>query len=80
MSIRTEKQITKEEAKERVINLIPGEVVSFSSKELGYKYPGFSVLVGKNERGGRYTMSQCGDWLGDDNTAEDVANFIANRA
>lgn len=66
--------ITRTEIINRVSALANGEGEVFSGSEIGR--PQQSIFVHKNERGGLYTMSQCGDWLGDDNNKNDVIDLV----
>lgn len=67
----------RNEISNRVNSLNNGQTELFTGSEIGRPQQG--IFVHKNERGGLYTMSQCGDWLGDDNTKNDVIDFVAKQ-
>lgn len=65
------------DVKSRVKALNNGQTELFSGSEIGKPHQG--IFVQKNDRGGLYTMSQCGDWLGDDNTQNEVIEFVTKQ-
>lgn len=75
---RGNKVISEKVIANRVNALQNGQIELFTGREIGRPYQG--IFIKKNERGGLYTMSQCGDWLGDDNTKNDVIEFVTKQA
>lgn len=74
--------ITKSEITNRVKSLAKGETTAFESNEIGKK-PGFGIIVKRNEYQGQYsnyTVSQCGDMIGQNMSLFETVDFVAQEA